>query len=242
MVRCCGDRLTLVLVSQATGGVRAEQSPPAAPQVVDACGDATTRATVEGQSQSVGENQGHVDVRSVTIAGVYDTSRTLAGITARLDLCGPASAEHGGYRVAYTAGGNCWQDLQWTLRREELLASPPGDPSLDSTVTFAERCYGNTDWPHPDGDQTVFRQVLPADAVRFEGSSVTFTLPLSTVPEAGRDTLAEGTRWAVLAVAMDQTVSEWGYSVAIPRGEAWVGADIGEGTRPYVVGEDRPPA
>lgn len=226
------------------GAVPASAAP--APQVSDACGDATTRAEWNGEGTDVEENRAYLDLRNGGVGGLYEGS-ALTGFVATVEVCGDVSAAEGGYTMFWGYGDNCTGAVSWTLGARHTPGGTGLQGSVQRTVNaqgvVRETCYHEPESPLEPSSETVFEVALPEESLVFEGSTLTFTVPRSLLPEAGRKRLAAGTEWTnVGALAMDQAASAWvGYlDTEGNEGEVMVRADFMLGETSYVVGEDRP--
>ena len=230
-----------VLVMAATVVLGVLPATASTAEIRDVCGDAESYVEVEGNRQTLEDSQGHVDIAGGGIAGIYD-GETLTGITATLELCGAASATDGAYVLALRFDDACAQRFSWTSRvRDDLGAGDYSNVSPNPRGVVDEYCSKfNSSPTKPDSEQN-FRAALPADAVVFEGNTVTFTVPLEAIPEQGRARYVEDARIHISAVTGDQTL-QFGMMGGGdgPDYEMFARLDRGYASQPYFVGDDRP--
>ena len=207
----------------------------------DACGDAESYVEVEGTRHTLEGSQGHVDIDGGSLAGIYD-GETLTGIKATIDVCGAVSAADGAYQVALRFDDACAQRFSWTARvRDDVGSGDYTNVSPSPHAVVDEYCSKFNSRPTSPSSQQVFRANLPADAVTFEGSTVTFTVPLEAIPEVGRARYVDDTRIHVSALAMDQTLNGGVFSAGDgPDSAVWTRTDLASASQPYFVGRDRP--
>lgn len=236
--------LSVLLIVSATP-VTAETPPP---QVTDECGDATTHAELNGERATVEESQGHIDVRSGTIAGVYGADGSFDGFAGTIQVCGAVSALEGGYALSWSYGDRCYGDLGWSLSGRH---DPHGEPGVQShgQVTAGARpyvretCYHQPASPLESGTETVYDVELPEKAVVFDGDTLTVTVSVGDLPSEAAQRVAPGTEWASIgAIAMDQGPSLWAFyrDTEGNSGDVYVRTDFARSDNGYVVGQDAP--
>jgi hypothetical protein len=220
---------------------------PLDPQFDDPCGDASTYIDHDGDRVTVEENQAHIDISSGLVQGVYedDDDRTLLGVTASIAVCGEVSPTDGRYSIGWDVDDGCYLNATWTARVREgrYGVGPEGaDVAYEPRFVLEERCYGSSG-PLAIERDLVYRVELPADAVSFDGDTVTFTILLADLPPEARPRLEDGTSWTGLgALTWDQTIGEWAIHGNPQMGITRVNVrrDTTTGGDAYVVGEDRP--
>jgi hypothetical protein len=237
-------RLGLMLVALLLVAAPATAAEPA-PQVTDECGDAGTWGEWNGDSMEFEESRPHLDIASGRIAGLYDEAGTFNGFTAAATMCGDVSATEGGYNVSWAYGDRCFGSVSWTLsarqRPDETGIYGHLQAASMGRAVVSEDCYRASSSPLEDSVETIYSVALPAEAVVFDGDTVTFTVAASLLPEAAAPRLAAGTEWAnVGVITMDQGPSMWAgyFDTQGNRGNLYVRTDLALGGDSYVVGED----
>lgn len=212
----------LMLVMLAVAVLAGELPAAADTGIIDPCGDAESHAYGLGDEIVVEDGLGHVDIADGGVTPILDDEEeaVVLGLEATVEVCGEASADEGAYGISWGIGDGCVQQVGWTLLvRDDVSAATrrPGQDEIDVATgprpIFQEYCFVSTpkNPVRSNEVQTVFRMELPADAVSFDGSRLTFTVANELVPDAGTvpsygDVFARPT-----LLTMDQTVSAYSF-------------------------------
>jgi hypothetical protein len=215
----------------------AAEGPP--PQVVDPCGDATSNVYAASNRADVESNRQDIDIAAVTLRGIYAADDTFEGVTATISLCGQPRPIGNGYGVSWSyPSDNCTARLGIGLRPETLDRTHSLLP--EHSLTYKEECP-QTPEEFVAGSTT--RVELPAEALRYGDSRISFDLRVRALPARLAARFAVGTPWSEVGAKAVESDRHVYTSYFMGKEEvAWLSVrmDVAAGEATYVVGGDCP--